>query len=105
MEESQNFQTILIDDTHYQTSFSKKFQKRETYIPPNPKLIVAFIPGTIREVYVKAGQSVKKGELLLVLEAMKMKNKLLAPFDGFIKLADVKTGQTVIKNQVLVEFE
>jgi glutaconyl-CoA decarboxylase len=64
--------------------------------------IRAFIPGTIRTVFVKAGDNVKRGDKLLVLDAMKMDNELTAPIQGTVKEVLVKTGQTVTKNELLV---
>ncbi|MDR1740166.1 MAG: biotin/lipoyl-binding protein [Bacteroidales bacterium] len=67
-----------------------------------PNEIRAFIPGTIKGVFVKVGDNVKRGDKLLVLDAMKMDNELIAPIDGTIKEVNVKTGQTVTKNELLV---
>lgn len=67
--------------------------------------IKAPMPGLILDVLVKAGDEVKEGDYLLVLEAMKMENSLTAPRDGVIKSLSVKQGETVEKNQLLLEFE
>lgn len=62
------------------------------------------MPGTIFKVNVNPGDQVKKGQTLLVLEAMKMENEITAPADG--KVVDVKVtkGQSVALGQVLVEL-
>ena len=67
--------------------------------------IKAPMPGLILDVLVEEGQEVKKGDYLLVLEAMKMENTLTAPRDGVVKSIGVKKGQTVDKNQLLLEME
>ncbi|MDR2684357.1 MAG: acetyl-CoA carboxylase biotin carboxyl carrier protein subunit [Prevotellaceae bacterium] len=67
-----------------------------------PNEIRAFMPGTIRAVFVKVGDNIEKGDKLLVLDAMKMDNELTAPIDGKVKKVSVKTGQTVVKNELLV---
>ena len=67
--------------------------------------IKAPMPGMILDVQVKAGDEVKEGDYLLVLEAMKMENTLTAPRDGVVKTVTVKKGQTVDKNQLLIEME
>ena len=67
--------------------------------------IKAPIPGRIVSVDVKVGDSVKKGQGLLVLEAMKMQNEVTAPVEGLVKAVHVKPGQTVDGNFVLVEIE
>ncbi len=48
-------------------------------------MILSFIPGTVLDIFVNPGQNVKKGDLLLILDAMKMQNKLKCPVDGKIK--------------------
>lgn len=63
------------------------------------------MPGLVLRVNVQAGQSVKKGEGLLVLEAMKMENEIKAPIDGTIAAVHVAAGEAVGKNTMLIEFE
>jgi biotin carboxyl carrier protein len=63
------------------------------------------MPGRIVSIDVKVGDTVKKGQGLLVLEAMKMQNEIAAPADGLVKAVNVKAGQTVDGNAVLVEIE
>ncbi len=66
--------------------------------------IKAPMPGLILEVKVSEGQTVQKGDALLILEAMKMENVLKAPADGLVKSIRVNKGQSVEKNSVLVVF-
>ncbi|MCU0448782.1 MAG: acetyl-CoA carboxylase biotin carboxyl carrier protein subunit [Bernardetiaceae bacterium] len=63
------------------------------------------MPGAILSVAVSEGAQVKKGEVVLILEAMKMENVLKAPGDATIKAVKVAKGDNVEKNQVLVLFE
>ncbi|MEX2349391.1 MAG: biotin/lipoyl-containing protein [Flavobacteriaceae bacterium] len=67
--------------------------------------IKAPMPGLILDVPVKAGDTVKEGDYLLVLEAMKMENALTAPRDGVVKAVAVSKGETVDKGQLLIEME
>ena len=60
------------------------------------------MPGTIRDVVVSVGATVKKGDNLLVLEAMKMENEILSPADGTIKQVLVGKGASVNSGDVLV---
>lgn len=69
------------------------------------KEIKAPMPGSILSLTVQAGDSVKKGDSLLILEAMKMENVIKSPTDGVIKELKVTTGQNVEKNQFLISFE
>ena len=53
---------------------------------------------------VKEGDQVKEGEVLLILEAMKMMNKVLMPYDGKVTKIMVAEGQRVPKNHLIVEI-
>jgi biotin carboxyl carrier protein len=66
--------------------------------------IKAPMPGLIIDLKVKVGDTVKAGDPLLILEAMKMENMLKSPGDGVVKTVKVKKGDAVEKNQVLIEF-
>jgi len=63
------------------------------------------MPGKVLRVDVKEGQHVKKGESILILEAMKMENAIKAPGDGMVKGIRVKAGEAVEKGEVMVEME
>jgi pyruvate carboxylase subunit B len=63
--------------------------------------IVAPMQGTILRVKTKAGASVKKGDVIALLEAMKMENEILSPRDGVVKSINVSEGQTVQANTVI----
>lgn len=102
---SKKLESINIDMTEYRTMLTTKFKERKPYEKNNPKKLKAFIPGTIRRVYVEEKQQVKKGDRLLVLEAMKMRNYIRAPFDGQIKAIHVEISKPVYKDQLLIEFE
>lgn len=67
--------------------------------------IFAPMPGLILSVSVNPSDTVKEGDFLLVLEAMKMENALTAPRDGVVKAVSVKKGDTVDKGQLLIEME
>lgn len=63
--------------------------------------VVSPMPGTILKVNVAQGQAVKAGDVLLVLEAMKMENDIVAPVDGTVKQLLVSKGSTVDTDQIL----
>ncbi len=67
--------------------------------------IKAPLPGSILKVLVTAGQSVKRGDLLLTMESMKMENNILAEHDGTIKSIHAQTGQTVMQGDILIDFD
>jgi len=96
---------LNINNSFYQTRISNKFKNRISYQPADPKKILSFIPGTVLDIYVSPGQSVKKGDLLLILDAMKMQNRLKCPFDGKIKSIVASKGDRVPKGAILIELE
>jgi biotin carboxyl carrier protein len=69
------------------------------------KLLKAPMPGLILEINVEVGQTVKENDNLLILTAMKMENSLLSPRDGVIKSIAISMGDSVIKGDLLIEFE
>ncbi len=62
------------------------------------------MPGLVLEVRISEGEAVKKGDPIIVLEAMKMENIIKSPTDGIIKKINVKKGAAVEKNQILIYF-
>lgn len=66
--------------------------------------VKAPMPGLVLNVLVVEGDVVKKGDSLLVLEAMKMENMIKSPSDGTVKKIEIKQGDKVEKNQVLISF-
>ncbi len=67
--------------------------------------IKAPLPGNISKINVKVGDEVKKGDILLVMEAMKMENNISAEKDGVVKEIKVELGAAVLQNDILIEFE
>ncbi|MBM3131144.1 MAG: acetyl-CoA carboxylase biotin carboxyl carrier protein subunit [Chloroflexi bacterium] len=80
-------------------------------LPPAPQLngaradLIAPMPGTILSVEVKPGDAVTRGQKLLTLEAMKMKNAIKAPYDAVVAQVLAQPGQTVRYGDVLICFE
>lgn len=67
--------------------------------------LTAPMPGQIRTVNVSEGDTVTKGQTLLILEAMKMEIRIHAPLDGVVRKLFVKQGQTVEREQMLVDIQ
>jgi biotin carboxyl carrier protein len=63
------------------------------------------MPGTILDIKVNVGAKVKKGQLLLILEAMKMENEIFAPVDGTVSQITVSKGSTVSTNDILMAIQ
>lgn len=64
--------------------------------------VSAPMPGKVLEVKCKAGDAVKAGDVLLILEAMKMQNEIMAPADGTVSDVRVSAGQTVSTGDVMI---
>ena len=77
----------------------------EVGISKQVNVIKAPMPGLILEINVEVGQTVKENDNLLILTAMKMENSLLSPRDGVIKSIAIIVGDSVIKGDLLIEFE
>ncbi len=99
------FKTLVINDVKYKTLLTEKFKNREKWEEPNLKKILSQIPGTVIKVYVEEGQKVKEGDLMMVLEAMKMKNKIYFPIDGTVKKIYVTENEKVPKKHLMVELK
>jgi biotin carboxyl carrier protein len=105
MHDEEQYTGFIIDDTKYETSLTKKFERRKKYIQPDPKKVFCLIPGIIREISVRKGKKIRHGDRMFILEAMKMQNEILSPFDGTVKEIHINVGELVVKGQVMVEFE
>ncbi len=97
--------SLVVDDAQYKTMSNKMHRLRKPYKPVNPNIVTSFMPGNIQKVFVRQGQTVSEGTELCILEAMKMKNLILAPADGVIKRINIKEGDIVPKNHPLVELK
>jgi biotin carboxyl carrier protein len=96
---------LNIDTSLYQTRISSRFENRKHYQPSDPRVILSFIPGTVLDIMIEPGQEVKKGDILMILDAMKMQNRLKCNMDGKVKSVAVKKGDKVSKGTVLLELE
>ncbi len=113
---------LEVNGTHYQVELEKEVQKQKTptivkKTAPPPKetkpltsdkkfsQIKAPLPGNILNIKVKEGDEVKKGDVLLVMEAMKMENNVLADVEGMVKSLKVSEGDAVLQNDILIEIQ
>lgn len=67
--------------------------------------VAAPLPGVIMKVAIAVGASVKKGDSLLIMEAMKMENNIQAEKDGVVKNILIKEGDNVLQGDILIEIE
>lgn len=71
----------------------------------NVKSLPAPLPGTVTEIFVKVGDEVESGQVVLVIEAMKMKNSIRSTREGKVTAVLASAGQTVTHKEPLLEFE
>ena len=85
------YDLLEIDGLKYKTQFTEKFINRKQWEKP--------------DLYVKEGQEVKAGDLLCLLEAMKMHNKILAPISGTVTKVHVNKGDKLPKDALMFEIK
>lgn len=78
--------------------------KKEKPVSGGYESITAPMPGTITNILVKDGDNVKKGQVLAILEAMKMENEIVAPHDGVVIAISVDKGQNVNTGDMLLQM-
>ena len=105
MSEQQQFCEIALEGGTYEARATKKFLQRKPYEKNDPRVIKALIPGVVAEIDTEVGKMVKQGDTLMILEAMKMLNRIKAPQDGVVKAISVAAGEKITKGQVLIEIE
>jgi biotin carboxyl carrier protein len=101
---------IKVNNSVYSLSVRDKYddllKEMGIELSAGPKVndMKAPMPGLVLNVLVENGQTIKKGDAIVVLEAMKMENILKSPSDGIVKKVHVIKGDKVEKNQVMVNF-
>lgn len=105
MSEKEKFSEIELESGVFETRVTRKFQRRKPYEKHDPRVIKALIPGVVAVIETSVGRAVRQGDTLMILEAMKMLNRIKAPIDGAIKAIRVAPGEKVSKGQVLIEIE
>jgi len=121
----ENIAHIQVNGEKYEVELEKKAEKPAPIIrksrpavaknePVQPKsssssgsvkAINSPLPGNILDVKVSEGDKVTKGTVVMIMEAMKMENNIVSEFDGVVASVKVKTGQSVLQNDVLIEIE
>jgi biotin carboxyl carrier protein len=98
--ETENYKSLNIEDTIYTTLLTKKFENRKAWQKPNPDEVYSYIPGTIFQISVEDGQEVTEGQPILILEAMKMQNQIIAHRSGKINL-NIQVGNKIPKGHLM----
>ncbi|KXH79864.1 pyruvate carboxylase [Sporosarcina sp. HYO08] len=92
---------IIIEDLSVETDQVRKVKAD----PANRSHIAATMPGMVLKVAVDVGAKVKRGEHLLITEAMKMETTIQAPYDGVVKDIYVTAGDSIVTGDLLIELE
>ena len=114
---------VVVNGTQYEVDVEREKEEAKPVIAPRPAApaskadapkaaatagdangfkAVAPLPGTIMQIFVNVGDQVKRGDKILMYEAMKMENNFLAEVDGEIKDIKVRVGDNVLQGAVLV---
>ncbi len=102
---------ILIDGCYFDVLVRTQLQENANDLQKNKNIsakklnIKAPMPGLLLKLKKNIGDSVKAGEPLLILEAMKMENEIRSPANGIVKEILFKEGQSVEKNSIILTFE
>ena len=105
MTENTSYKSLIVHSAVYKTEYTKKYEKRTKWEKPDENKILSYIPGTIVELQAEEGQILKEGDTILILEAMKMLNKVQMPFDGRIVKFNVSKGEKIPKSHLILEIE
>ena len=112
---------VVVNGTQYEVDVEREKEEAKPVVAPRPKAApaaaatpaaapagdangvkaVAPLPGTIMQIFVNVGDQVKRGDKILMYEAMKMENNFLAEVDGVIKDIKVKVGDNILQGAVL----
>jgi biotin carboxyl carrier protein len=111
IDKNQNKYTVLLNGLSYTFTVESPISyRRRKYLEKfkqtnKTEIISAPMPGKVVELLVEENSRVKEGEAILILEAMKMQNEIIAVVAGKIKKIHVKPGDSVAKDEALMEIE
>ncbi len=100
-----NYVDFIVTARKYKTLLTDKYKNRPVYQKPVPGEVQSNLPGTIIQLKVKAGDKVKVGQLLLIHEAMKMLNRIVAPCDGIVTEICVNVGDQIGKGVPMLRID
>ncbi|WP_455622925.1 acetyl-CoA carboxylase biotin carboxyl carrier protein subunit [Parabacteroides sp.] len=104
-EKDQELVDFVVTARKYKTTLTAKYKNRPMWHKPLPGDVISHLPGTILRIDVKEGQEVEAGQLLLIHEAMKMQNRVVAPVSGVITELGVEVGSQISKDHLMVRIE
>ena len=95
---------LVVDDTRYETEIPEGYISEGKKESDNPGDVCAIIPGVIVDIKVRKDQSVAAGDVVIILEAMKMYNDIEAEIDGTVSEILVSKGDKVAKGQLMIKL-
>ncbi|MEG1543267.1 MAG: biotin/lipoyl-containing protein, partial [Tannerellaceae bacterium] len=96
---------FVVTARKYKTLLTKKYLNRPVWKKPYSGDVVAHLPGTVVKIEVKLGQTVEVGQLLMIHQAMKMYNRIVAPVAGVVTELPVNEGDQIAKSTLMVKIE
>lgn len=102
---TEEYVDFVVTARKYKTKLTNKYQNRKPWQPVLPGEVNSHLPGTIVEILVKEGDTVKKGQLLCIHDAMKMLNRIVSPYNGIVTHINVKVGDKIAKDHLMVKIE
>lgn len=106
MEKTENeYMDFVVTARKYKTLLTAKYKNRKMWHKPFVGDVISHLPGTIIKLEVQEGQEVQAGQLLLIHQAMKMYNRVVAPVSGIITEVGVKEGDKIAKDHLMVRIE
>ncbi len=96
---------FVVTARKYKTLLTNKYIHRSVWKKHEQGEVISNLPGTVLEIPVEIGQRVKEGELIMILEAMKMQNRVIAPVSGIIKDIYINKGDKIGKNHLMIKIE
>ncbi|MCD7937921.1 MAG: acetyl-CoA carboxylase biotin carboxyl carrier protein subunit [Tannerellaceae bacterium] len=105
MEKKEELVDFVVTARIYKTLLTTKYKNRQIWRKPQTGEVVSTLPGTVVSLEVKENERVEEGQLLLIHEAMKMYNRIVAPVSGVIREINVKEGDKIGKNHLMIKIE
>ncbi len=103
--EQQELVDFIVTARKYKTTLTEKFKNRPVWHKPYVGDVISHLPGTIVELEVKVGDEVEAGQLLLIHQAMKMLNRVVAPISGVVSEVNVQIDEQIPKDHLMVRID
>lgn len=100
-----DYDKLEIDETVYQTTVPERFKHRKPWTPHKEGEVCSLIAGIVREIKVEQGVEVQEGDCIMVLEAMKMYNEILAPVSGMVEEILVQPNINIPKGTLMIKIK